>query len=241
MFTKEVTDALGYYVYRLIDPRNGQTFYVGKGKDNRVFAHIKGKLDAEDDAMTDKLLRIRQIHADGFEVSHVIHRHGLSEETAFEVEAALIDAYPEAENLINGQGSDERGVMHSKQVIQKYTAAEASFKHNVVIISVNRTATERATLYEAVRFAWKIDRKRADATDYVLAVRHGVIVGVFTAARWIEATIDNFPALTMSLAGRYGFVGAEAPTEIKNMYMGKRIPDALRKKGAANPVKYASP
>jgi hypothetical protein len=29
MFTKEVADALGYYVYRLIDPRNGQTFYVG--------------------------------------------------------------------------------------------------------------------------------------------------------------------------------------------------------------------
>ena len=33
-FTPEVQERLGYYVYRLIDPRNGETFYVGKGKGN---------------------------------------------------------------------------------------------------------------------------------------------------------------------------------------------------------------
>ena len=33
---------MNYYVYRLIDPRNGETFYVGKGKGNRVFQHMKG-------------------------------------------------------------------------------------------------------------------------------------------------------------------------------------------------------
>lgn len=41
-FPSEVFDKLGYYVYRLIDPRNGDTFYVGKGQRNRVFDHIKG-------------------------------------------------------------------------------------------------------------------------------------------------------------------------------------------------------
>lgn len=30
-----------YYVYELIDPRNGKTFYVGKGKGNRIDAHEK--------------------------------------------------------------------------------------------------------------------------------------------------------------------------------------------------------
>jgi len=30
-FSPEIHDKIGYYVYRLIDPRNGQTFYVGKG------------------------------------------------------------------------------------------------------------------------------------------------------------------------------------------------------------------
>ena len=40
-FPPEVIKELNYYVYRLIDPRNGETFYVGKGKGNRVFEHLK--------------------------------------------------------------------------------------------------------------------------------------------------------------------------------------------------------
>lgn len=36
-FPPGVTEMLNFYVYRLIDPRNGQTFYVGKGRGNRVF------------------------------------------------------------------------------------------------------------------------------------------------------------------------------------------------------------
>ena len=43
-FKKGVAEELGFYVYRLIDPRNGQTFYVGKGRGDRVFAHINDEL-----------------------------------------------------------------------------------------------------------------------------------------------------------------------------------------------------
>ena len=35
-FPQEVIEALGHYVYRLIDPRNGETFYVGKGQGDRM-------------------------------------------------------------------------------------------------------------------------------------------------------------------------------------------------------------
>lgn len=38
-FPPDVARKLKTYVYRLIDPRNGETFYVGKGQGNRVFAH----------------------------------------------------------------------------------------------------------------------------------------------------------------------------------------------------------
>ena len=48
-FSDEVCKEIKYYVYRLVDPRNGETFYVGKGKDNRVFAHVKCALDKFDD------------------------------------------------------------------------------------------------------------------------------------------------------------------------------------------------
>jgi hypothetical protein len=239
MFRKEVAEALKFYVYRLIDPRNGETFYIGKGKGNRVFDHARGELAAGEDELDDKLQRIREIRVDGFEVAHVIHRHGLATETlAFEIESALIDAYPGATNLVGGHDSDTRGVMHSKQIIERYEAQVADFKHRLVIISINRTATERASIYEAVRYAWKLDSQRAKAAEYILAVQQGLIVGVFKASRWIEATPENFPGTSFERRGRWGFVGHGAPPEIEKLYLRKRIPNTMRKKGGANPVKY---
>ena len=74
-FSEEVQNKLGHYVYRLIDPRNGETFYIGKGKGNRLFAHAQG--DTEEDSLSEKMDRIRAILLAGFEVAHVVHRHGL--------------------------------------------------------------------------------------------------------------------------------------------------------------------
>src|SRR5687768_13821500 len=112
-FPPEVCLKLKFYVYRLIDPRNGETFYVGRGKDNRVFAHIREEVGG--DELDNKLKRIREIRLAGLEVAHVIHRHGLDERTAIEVEAALIDAYPGLTNLVGGAGSIDCGVMHSRE------------------------------------------------------------------------------------------------------------------------------
>src|SRR5438045_250662 len=91
-FSGDVTAKLKTYVYRLIDPRNGETFYVGKGQGNRVFSHIRAEQNLEGDDLDNKVRRIREIRLAGFEVAHVIHRHGMDDQTAFEVEAALIDA-----------------------------------------------------------------------------------------------------------------------------------------------------
>ena len=43
-FNEENFDVLGYYVYRLVDPRDNKTFYVGKGCGNRVFNHVNDEL-----------------------------------------------------------------------------------------------------------------------------------------------------------------------------------------------------
>lgn len=62
MITKEVSDRLGYYVYALVDPRNKQIFYIGKGKGNRVFEYalgIKSNEEAEDDS--EKIALIKEI------------------------------------------------------------------------------------------------------------------------------------------------------------------------------------
>ena len=37
-FTIESFKTLRYYVYRLIDPRNNRTFYIGKGCKNEWYA-----------------------------------------------------------------------------------------------------------------------------------------------------------------------------------------------------------
>lgn len=239
MFTSEISDRLKYYVYRLIDPRNGETFYVGKGTGNRVFAHVKGELGAEADALTDKLQRIRDIRIDGFEVAHVIHRHGMDQQAAYEVEAALIDAYPEATNAVGGRASDERGLMHANQIVERYKAREAVFKHKAILINANRSAAKEESVYEAVHYAWKLDPQKAAKAEVVLAVLQGLIVGAFIADHWLPATRANFPNTPEDRPGSWGFTGREAPESVARLYLRRRIPDSMRKRGAANPVKYA--
>jgi hypothetical protein len=233
-FPPSVIRKLDHYVYRSIDPRNGETFYVGKGVRNRVFDHVSESLKLDDPS--EKLGRIREIKAAGFEVGHVIHRHDLDSNTAFEVEAALIDAYPGLTNEVAGSGSGDHGVMHADEVIRKYEAKVAKFSHRVILINVSRTVANQE-LYEATRYAWKLNAKRARRSEVVLAVRNGLIIAAFVAEQWLPATEANFPGRS-SVEGRFGFVGSEASASISNQYVGKRVPDSFRKRGAANPVRY---
>lgn len=176
-----VAGRLQHYVYRLIDPRNGTTFYVGRGQGNRVFSHAAGQerpADSEESAVL-KLKTIWAIKNAGFQVKHVIHRHGMGPDTVKEVESAVIDAYPGLTNIQAGQDSD-RGVMHAEEIIRLYEAQEAVFLPKLVLININRTSDDQAP-YDAVRYSWKIDPDKARRCDYVLAVRRGLIIGAFEA------------------------------------------------------------
>ena len=233
-FSHEVAAHLRTYVYRLIDPRNGETFYVGKGVRDRVFEHVRAVIDSDDPS--DKLNRIREINAAGFTTGHVIHRHGMDDDTAYEVEAALIDAYPGLTNIVAGTGSNDFGAMHADEIIRKYEAAEAVFDHKAIMINVNRTATEYS-LYDATRYAWKISVDRARKADVVLAVQRGLIIATFVAESWHPATAQHFPGFE-PVPGRYGFIGRHADSELASHYNHKRVPDRFRKPGAANPIRY---
>ncbi len=235
-FPPDVVPKLKTYVYRLIDPRNGETFYIGKGKGNRVFAHIHDELSQDGDDLGNKLKRIREIRVGGFEVAHVIHRHGMDEATAFEVEAALMDAYPGLSNIAGGTGSSDYGAMHAREIIRRYSAPPADFRHKAILISVNRSAAE-TSLYQATRYAWKISRRKAMQAEVILATLRGLIVDAFVADDWLPATAVNFPGHE-DAPGRLAFVGREAPAELRAEYVGKRVPDEYRKRGASNPIKY---
>jgi hypothetical protein len=106
MFSESTCERAGLYEYRLIDPRNGETFYIGRGRNNRVFQYAEGEISSttEEEEVGAKLSRIREIRNAKLDFLHVIHRHDLqSYEVAREVEAAFIDSYP---GLTNIQGGD---------------------------------------------------------------------------------------------------------------------------------------
>lgn len=81
---------MGYYVYELIDPRDGSVFYVGKGKGGRVHQHAK---DAKKGRAGKKCDRIREILACGKEVGHRIAMEFDSEDDAYAYEKDLIESY----------------------------------------------------------------------------------------------------------------------------------------------------
>lgn len=249
-FPPGVMEHLGWYVYRLIDPRDGSTFYVGKGKGNRVFSHMRGEVAAVDDdeLLSNKLKQLREIRLAGLEVIHVIHRHGMAnEKTAYEVEAALIDAYPGLTNIMSGAGSNEYGAAHIKELIATYQPEAVVFQHKVLMISVNRSSKD-LDLYDAVRFSWRVRVERARKAEFILATVRGIVRGVYIADEWLESTRENFPEMPSwdvddefesTQKSRFGFRGRLASPDIAKIYLGKKIPDVLRKKGAMSPVKYS--
>ena len=125
--------------------------------------------------------------------------------------------------------------------LDQTSVPEIEFEHSAILIIVNKTMDAAASVYEAVRCAWKLDPKRAAACDLVMAVYQRIVIGVFIAERWIPATVATFPTMKAEVPKRWGFVGREAPAEIGRLYLMRRVPDAMRPKGAANPIMYSHP
>ena len=119
--------------------------------------------------------------------------------------------------------------------------AEIVFEHRAVIFNVNVSAPTGAGVYEAVQAAWRINPRRASMAELVLAQVQGVVVGVFLPSQWLPATEENFPNRPRDerTDKRWGFVGLDAPPEIARIYMEKRLPATMRKRGSANPVRYS--
>lgn len=242
-FVQGVDDAIGVYVYRLVDPRNGETFYVGQGQGNRIFVHARGVIVAapqlahgveeeptDGDRQSLKLRRIQEIRNSGLQVLHIVHRHGLTAEAANEVEAALIDAYPGLTNIQGGIGSGARGTMHAHQINTNYGLPTLTLgdigDDRLILINVNgiENLADQDAIYQRVRFAWRINPERAAGADNVLAVRQGVVIGAFTVQKWLPATPRNFPDFPDAdpETARSGFLGAPADVNTWERFTGQQ-------------------
>lgn len=87
---------------------------------------------------------------------------------------------------------------------------------------------ENNGIYKAVRWCWKIKPSRANKYPYVLAVRYGIVVGVYRVNTNGWKKVDN--------SERAYFDGFEASNEIKYIFLGKKIPERFRRR--QNPVSY---
>lgn len=81
-----------YYVYELIDPRVNLPFYVGKGKDDRVYFHLSEKSRAKSDNER-KFNKIQKIRKEGYEPEIKIVEYFENENDAYFYEEELIKKY----------------------------------------------------------------------------------------------------------------------------------------------------
>lgn len=233
-FSKEAIDNLKYYVYKLIDPRDGKVFYIGKGKGNRVFSHINlsERYDSKDEEISDKISLIREIKNDGLDVIAVIHRHGINDEdTAYQVEAALIDEYNNLTNIQSGHSSNDYGPINVNQVesiygLEKLKVDDIDKSDKLLLIKIREEYIKNNDndIYQTVRYAWSLSKNRVNDIKMVAAVVNGVIKKVYRVDRWYYVPERD----------RYAFEGVE----IDSKYLNKRIPDEYRKKGMASPTIY---
>lgn len=245
-----VVEQLDYYVYLLMDPENDQVFYIGKGTGNRIFSHINESIQHE--TPNDRLDKIRAIHSKGLEVKHVVHRHGLTEKEAFEVEAAMIDliGLSGITNQVLGYNSDDRGSMNVREIISKYQAEPANISEPVMLITVNRFFRREMTsdeIYGITRGKWSLGVRREKA-KYVFAVYRGVIREVFEVHHWEPIAIDDTEVnrawidptsadATVKRINRWQFEG-KVSAELQ-YYVGQST-ENYQVIGAQNPIRYVN-
>ena len=114
----------------------------------------------------------------------------------------------------------------------------ATISHRALLVCVNDTITANAStqeVYEAARSAWPVTFEKAERAEIVLAIRYGVIVGVFVVTgNWMPATSENFPGRN-PYPGRYGFTGNAATNDVWTLYVGKKLSKRHRLYG---PIRY---
>jgi len=226
-FSNSVSERIGYYVYILKDPRNDSIFYVGKGKGNRVFQHVRCALENETE--NDKYNLIREIHKDSKEVEHFILRHGLEEKLSYEIESTIIDLLG-IENLTNsakGHDTWERGLKTVDEVFQHYDAKAVTFVEPCIIININRLFTRSMTanqLYDSTRASWIVGTKR-DRAKYAIASYRGLVREVYEIEKW------------QPNGDRWEFIGKVAEDKIRDKYLNQSLENYI-KKGGQNPIRY---
>ncbi|MDN3676290.1 hypothetical protein QWY90_03080 [Flavobacterium paronense] len=245
-FSPSIIDDLKYYVYLYSHPITHEVFYVGKGKGNRVFAHLLDQTESQ------KVLFIKSLELQGLKPKIEILVHGLEdEELALRVESSVIDliGIHNLTNKQNGYKSATFGRMSIDQVTALYHKQKGDIDDAVILIRINqafRYSMPENELYEYTRGRWVLNPQRAKKAKYAFAVYQGVVQEVYEILDWYKAGSTNSIRLEdtqsefntiESLEGRFEFVGNIAPKKIRDKYRYISV-EHYFKRGNSNPIMY---
>lgn len=235
----EVAHRLGYYVYLYIDPRDGKPFYVGKGKGGRALSHLS------EEAESRKCAKIAELRDEDLRPRIDILAHGLrDEETAFRIEAAVIDllGLDALTNEARGWRSLQLGRLPLPELNFYYAAKPVDVTVPALLIRINRLYRHNMTeneLYEATRGVWRLG-PRCSKARYAFAVFEGVVREVYEIESWHPAATTPYTTRDSSKLetnGRHEFVGRVAEASIRNHYVGGSVAEKFHR-GQRSPIVY---
>jgi hypothetical protein len=257
-----------WYVYLYIDPLNNTVFYIGKGKDNRVFDHLADRSEKE------KTKRIEAIRNQGQEPDIDILADNLDEETSFRIESAVIDVIGK-DNLTNiqyGHNTQRCPISNSWRVRE-----EAIIKHNVIVIIINKyfpkyfrngiynssKAEDIEKLFAITRMMWKLNHNKIKDVQYIFSSYRGTILDVFEIDHsrfngvMNVGTADDLSMFNLASDGKYYFEDdkyrsmdakdIEGTRKNRSILFGKIAKDEIRilyknkflkTESKGNPIKY---
>lgn len=151
-----------FYVYTLIDPRDGSVFYVGKGKGNRCFVHTHTVKAGTPDNNRRKCDRISEILASGLDPEAKIVAYYEEEFDALEHERELIALTPDLTNILSGYGwhltRDEcarRAVERERRILDRENSKsrDKNFHWMVAVEATLKWMTENGLRFEIAGYS----------------------------------------------------------------------------------------
>lgn len=206
-FKQTVKEAIGFYVYALVDPRDHRIFYIGKGHEDRVFQHAEDSLNENDESL--KLSTIREIHDAQMDVEYYILRHNLSEHEAYLVESTIIDlltydAFNKENiltNVVKGHHQWNEGIKTEDEITILYDCEkiEPTPGDKLLLVSLNKSYRHSKAVgiyrrrddYESARKYWRLSDRKAKQVQYILGIYRGIVRIVIKVASFRKTSVGE--------------------------------------------------